>query len=86
MMENRCVSCGNIIPEGRQTCPKCLGDTNYSATQEKKLAKSVGKENQKSINKLFDYIEGILSFLGFEVETIVIRDKYSHHRYEYEKQ
>lgn len=22
-MENRCVCCGEIIPEGRWTCPKC---------------------------------------------------------------
>ena len=22
-MENRCVCCGAIIPEGRQVCPKC---------------------------------------------------------------
>lgn len=24
MTENRCVSCGVIIPEGRQVCPACL--------------------------------------------------------------
>ena len=23
-MENRCVVCGDIIPEGRQVCPNCL--------------------------------------------------------------
>lgn len=23
MSENRCVSCGEIIPEGRQICPRC---------------------------------------------------------------
>lgn len=23
MKENRCVMCGEIIPEGRQVCPKC---------------------------------------------------------------
>ena len=22
-MENRCVCCGEIIPEGRMVCPKC---------------------------------------------------------------
>lgn len=22
-MENRCVACGEIIPEGRQVCPMC---------------------------------------------------------------
>lgn len=23
MMEDRCVICGKIIPEGRQVCPEC---------------------------------------------------------------
>ena len=25
-MENRCVCCGEIIPEGRQVCPRCEKD------------------------------------------------------------
>ena len=25
-MENRCISCGKIIPEGVQICPACKGD------------------------------------------------------------
>lgn len=24
MQENRCVMCGEIIPEGRQVCPNCM--------------------------------------------------------------
>lgn len=28
-MPDRCVCCGEIIPEGRQVCPNCeRGDTN----------------------------------------------------------
>lgn len=27
-MENRCVCCGEIIPEGRMVCPKCESATN----------------------------------------------------------
>lgn len=23
VMENRCIVCGKIIPEGRQVCPQC---------------------------------------------------------------
>ena len=26
-LENRCVCCGEIIPEGRMVCPKCEQDT-----------------------------------------------------------
>ena len=25
---DRCVCCGDVIPEGRQVCPKCEGGTN----------------------------------------------------------
>jgi hypothetical protein len=28
MRENRCVCCGEIIPEGRQVCPSCAGDVD----------------------------------------------------------
>ena len=28
-MENRCVCCGEIIPEGRSYCPGCENGTNY---------------------------------------------------------
>lgn len=24
MSEDRCVVCGNIVPEGRQVCPNCM--------------------------------------------------------------
>lgn len=27
-MENRCVCCGEIIPEGRMVCHMCEGKTN----------------------------------------------------------
>ena len=26
-MNNKCVTCGEIIPEGRQICPKCESDS-----------------------------------------------------------
>ena len=28
-MEDRCVCCGEIIPEGVQVCPKCLVASKY---------------------------------------------------------
>lgn len=28
-MEDRCIVCGDIIPEGRQICLKCEGMTNH---------------------------------------------------------
>lgn len=35
-MENRCVSCGDIIPEGRQVCERCMrGDVDPVSTRDK---------------------------------------------------
>lgn len=28
MMDNRCVCCGEEIPEGRQVCPRCEKETD----------------------------------------------------------
>ena len=38
MSENRCIVCGEIIPEGRQVCPNCEnseGATNSGQTLKK---------------------------------------------------
>ena len=32
-MEERCVVCGEIIPEGRQVCPICEGSGTYLKTK-----------------------------------------------------
>ena len=31
-MENNCVCCGRIIPEGRSVCPDCEAGTPYTTT------------------------------------------------------
>lgn len=36
-MENRCVCCGEIIPEGRQVCPLCEEESHR---QKKKIKKA----------------------------------------------
>lgn len=33
-MENKCVCCGNIIPEGRMVCPGCEEDTKNFVPKE----------------------------------------------------
>ena len=35
MAENRCVSCGEIIPEGGQVCPACMEKAVRQAAREK---------------------------------------------------
>lgn len=37
-LEDRCIICGTIIPEGRMVCPTC--------------EKRIGKENSNNVNKL----------------------------------
>ena len=38
-MENRCVCCGEIIPEGRQVCPECEKGHGPEPKQERKERK-----------------------------------------------
>lgn len=91
-MENRCVSCGAIIPEGQQVCHRCLGGNRMMKesqghpvpVRQESIHNIVGK-NQKHMEALFDYIKGILNFLGFEMEELVIRDKCSLNRYKYKE-
>lgn len=91
-MENRCISCGAIIPEGQQVCPRCLGGgsmmkngSGYPVPVEQEAIHNIERENQRNIQKLFHYIKGILDFLGFEMEALVIKDKHSLQRYKYKK-
>ena len=44
MNEERCVSCGEIIPEGRQVCPNC----------ERKAKKKQIEEMAEEINMAFE--------------------------------
>ena len=38
---NRCVCCGEIIPEGRQVCPDCENEINGGIQNESKLEGTV---------------------------------------------
>lgn len=54
-MENRCVSCGAIIPEGRQVCPACLA--GFTPETFKALEKALEK-----IGLLIDeFIESLIA-------------------------
>lgn len=43
-MEERCVVCGEIIPEGRQVCPSCTRENGMSAQQYHLVTIQTGKE------------------------------------------
>ena len=37
-MDNRCVCCGDVIPEGRQICAKCDSDAENTTTWRKRIS------------------------------------------------
>jgi NMD protein affecting ribosome stability and mRNA decay len=41
MADNRCVCCGDIIPEGMMACPDCLGATKKMRAAQDEAAWSV---------------------------------------------
>lgn len=43
-MENRCVCCGEIIPEGRMVCPLC----EWKADEQSKANEVIKDEKTKS--------------------------------------
>ena len=45
-MEDRCIICGEIVPEGRQICPKC--EEAYSAVNRSYLNRYIGAEQSGS--------------------------------------
>lgn len=51
MTENRCVCCGDIIPEGRQVCPKC-----QDTPQETKVLKQWQKIKRMSKEELTAFL------------------------------
>ena len=53
-MDNECVVCGEIIPEGRQVCPNCNSE-NYQVTFKfslKDYEKAQGKLRKKQLKEL----------------------------------
>lgn len=54
-MEDRCVMCGRIIPEGRQICPIC--EKGEPKVENKKLGKGVKFER---IRRITGYLVGTL--------------------------
>ena len=49
MIDNTCVMCGHVIPEGRQVCPNCEkivlnGEVNYRKNKLSTIIKKVLKQ------------------------------------------
>ena len=60
-MEDRCVVCGEVIPESRQVCPKCFNETESYNNQSAKA--DSGKPNLSLVPKAIIYeIEKVRAF------------------------
>ncbi len=55
MSENRCVACGDVIPEGAQYCRKCWLKANdiYEEDTMKKSFKKKWQKFWKKVRRLF---------------------------------
>lgn len=77
-MENRCVSCGAIIPEGRQVCRKYLqGGRNVNGEGYKDstadMAVHRASKMPKRIKDIVKALNQVISIHGLEI--VVVRDK-----------
>lgn len=89
-MEDRCICCGEIIPEGRQVCPICQeggssrmmkNGSGAAVPTEEAAMRNIEKENHRYVEQVFDSIEQTLSLLGYTLESIHIKDRKSRKRY-----
>ena len=75
-MENRCVVCGEIIPEGRMVCPKCERGTKMSLIEKLNSIKVRRNADKEAIAEAISFINKIqryreiqiyaLSLIGYE--------------------
>lgn len=70
-MENRCVCCGAIIPEGRQVCRECevnaMGTARNMFLQDYGITYEEGKKIEKYCKKARDYDQQLILQAAQEV-------------------
>lgn len=70
-MENRCVCCGSIIPEGRQICRECevnaMGTARNMFLQDYGITYEEGKKIEKYCKKARDYDQQLILQAAQEV-------------------
>ena len=89
-MEDRCICCGEIIPEGQQVCKECQeggssrmmkNGSGAAVPTEEVAMRNIAKEKNKYVSQVFNSIETTLSLMGYSMDEIHIRDKKSGKRY-----
>ena len=67
-MDNRCVCCGEIIPEGRQVCPNCNASvgTHTVDSCESKNAKDIRKNCVTNYDRIRNMsVDELATLLGY---------------------
>lgn len=59
-MEDRCVCCGRVIPEGRQVCPICAADLPPQARKTVERLEEFGIDIQASIEYIKSLIQPVI--------------------------
>lgn len=54
-MEDRCVCCGQVVPEGYMVCLNC----SYAIREQAKLKDFVNSLDKSQVKKLKDIIKGV---------------------------
>ena len=94
-MEDRCIACGEIIPEGQQVCRICeRGDgsrmmkngSGAAVPTEEAAMRNIEKENHRYVEEVFGCIEQTLSLLGYTLESIHIRDRKNRKQYKRDRE
>lgn len=85
-MEDRCICCGEIIPEGQQVCKMCQeggssrmmkNGSGAAVPTEEAAIRNIAKEKNKYVSQVFNSIETTLSLMGYSMDEIHIRDRTS---------
>lgn len=74
-MEDRCVSCGTVIPEGRQICPNCLASVPPKKETELKPcndAEEIKKQANRYITHIFIEMGRFQTHNSFQQPTVIM--------------
>lgn len=87
-VDNRCVMCGEIVPEGQEVCPTCKSKTMegkqsmnnrnsegyYDPTAYQGMKEVVKQESEldRKVHSMVHCIKDVAGLAGFEVENRIV--------------
>ena len=91
-MEDRCVACGAVIPEGQQVCRSCMkgggkdlmkNASGAPVPTEDAAIGNITREKNRYIDQIFEHTKNTFSLLGFHLVHVEIQDKRSGKKYKW---